>query len=254
MAIDIDYLTNNFFAFDLPIEFNLKSGSKLNIYPIVLSDYGNFISSVGIIEIDKNSISNAEIIQMSYLEFLLKVILPQNKDNYKKFLFFLSKSLGINLKEIEFYNDDKGKPYIKFAENKITAKEFEDIRRIILYQNIYNYDDSYINPELKKQIERTKALKNQTLESPTLERRMAIISSHTGISKSEQLKMTLRSHEALFEEVCNEIEYIVTKPLALYAGKGDQVEFVFKKKKNKLEEYITSLDKYSKSLGNGLKK
>ena len=29
----------------------------------------------------------------------------------------------------------------------LIIKDFEDIKKIILYQNFYNYDDTYINPE-----------------------------------------------------------------------------------------------------------
>ena len=92
-------------------------------------------------------------------------------------------------------------------------------------------------------------LKNKNLEMPSLERRMAIITSHCGISKKEQLSMTFRSHSILFQEINNEVEYMCTKPLAIYANKSEEIQWIFKKKKDKFSDYITSVEDYNKSMG-----
>ena len=82
-----------------------------------------------------------------------------------------------------------------------------------------------------------------------MERRIAIITSHCGISKSEQLSMSFRAHSILFQEVNNEVEYMCTKPIAIYGGKAEEVQWIFKKKKDKFSDYITSVEDYSKSMG-----
>jgi hypothetical protein len=63
--------------------------------------------------------------------------------------------------------------------------------------------------------------------------------------------MTYRAHSLLFEEVCGEVDYTTTRPIALYGGKADDVRWIFKKEKNKFDGYITDADKYTNSMGNG---
>ena len=83
-------------------------------------------------------------------------------------------------------------------------------------------------------------IRGQNLEPPSLERRMAIITSHCGITKDVQMNMTLRSHSILFEEVAGEVEYSAVKGISCYGGNPDEVQWIYKKAKNKFEDYITS--------------
>ena len=150
------------------------------------------------------------------------------------------------------YKNNKGKPYLVEGNNEyqITHKQFEDIKRIILYQNIPHFDDSYINPEAKAAMNQIDILKNQDYEDMTIERKMAIITSHTGVLKKDQLDMTYRSHCLLYEEVCGEVEFTTTRPVALFGGKGKELpHWINRKKKNKFNDYFISDKAYHKSMG-----
>ena len=72
-----------------------------------------------------------------------------------------------------------------------------------------NFNDDYINPDLKKSMNEQDELKFKNIEIPSLERKIAIISSHTGILPKEQFDMTLRSHSLLFKEVASEVMHAV---------------------------------------------
>ena len=217
-----------------------------------------FTSSYGILDIDKNLSTEVEVIQMSYLQFLMDRVLPSVEHSKQQLVNICLLCLGFEFPYIDL--NEKGKPIlIDFAQDTeskeiyprhiITAKEFDDIKKIILYQNLPNFDDEYINPELKANMEEYDRLKGKNIVQPTLERRMAIISAHTGISKAEQNAMTLRAHSSLFAEVVGEVEFSANKPIALYAGKGDNVQWIFQKAKGKYDEYITSVEKFNKSMG-----
>lgn len=254
MSINIDVYREAYFAFDKPVPYKLKCGYELQISPITLSDSLLFITSYGILDIDKNSTDDVEIISMSYLKFLSKRVLPFSDSSKQQFVNICLLCLNFEYPSIIF--DEKDRPILcnkkKDTGNKIceiTAKEFDDIKRIILYQNLPNFDDSYINPELKERMDEVDELKNKGLEAPSLERRIAIISSHCGINKKDQLNMTFRSHSILFQEVSAEIEYLVTKPIAIYGGKSEEVQWIFKKKKDKFQDYIMSVEDYNKSMG-----
>ena len=254
VAIDINIYREAYFTFDKPVPYKLKCNYELLIKPISLADSLVFITSYGILNIDKNSTNDVEVISMSYLKFLTKRVLPFSDVSKQQFVNICLLCLGFECPYVVF--DDKDRPSLCNIQKdtgkeifSITAKEFDDIKKIILYQNLPNFDDSYINPELKERMEEVDALKNKDLETPSLERRMAIITSHCGISKKEQLGMTFRSHTILFQEVSSEVEYMCSKPIAIYGGKPEECQWIFKKKRDKFEGYITSVENYNKSMG-----
>lgn len=249
LVIDLNYLSRRYFYFDEPVEFELKDKNKIFIYPVSLKDSEIFLSSISILNIDKNSSSSVEIIQMSYLKFLYMLI-SKEPNAIQQFLNILMLCLKLKTPEIIWENEKNPTIYDPSLEIKINHNDFEDIRRIILYQNILNFDDEYIDPDLKKSIDKFEELKNRNVEIPNLERKMAIITTRTGIKKKEQENMTYRSHCLLFEEVCAEVEFTTTRAALLFAGsKEPQEHWIYKNKKNKLDKYITYIDDYTKSMG-----
>lgn len=248
-TLNIDLYKKAYFYFDKPVEYQLKDNTILYIYPINVQDSEIFLSSMSVISIDKNASDSVDIIQMSYLDFIYKVLF-QDEMNVSRFVNILKYCLHMNKPMIGY--DEKNKPYLDDSELgvKIGYKDFENIRRIILYQNIIRYDDEYINPEIKKMMAEVDAVRNAGIDPPSIERKMAIIAAHCGISKQEQMAMTYRSHCLLFEEVYGEVEFTTTRPIMLYAGKGNDIDhWIYKKKKDKYDGYMTDADKYSQSMG-----
>lgn len=249
VSVDLDILSRTYFYFDEPVNYKINK-QNIKIYPVSVKDSEIFLSSISLFTIDKNATPSVEIIQMSYLQFIIEVLIKQNKDNLQRFINLLK--LCLHMEDPRIQLNEMGKPIL--IDGKIVCpingQQFEDIRRIILYQNLINFDDTYINPEIKQAMQEVDELKTKNLEIPTLERKMAIITSHTGLSKKEQLEMSYRSHSLLFEEVCGEIEFVTIRPVALFGGNGDKLgHWIFKKKKNKMEDYFTNVDKYAKSMG-----
>lgn len=248
-ALNIDLYKKAYFYFDKPVEYQLKDNTIIYIYPINVQDSEIFLSSMSVISIDKNASDSVDIIQMSYLDFIYKVLF-QDEMNVSRFVNILKYCLHMNKPMIGY--DEKNKLYLDDSELgvKIEYKDFENIRRIILYQNIIRYDDEYINPEIKKMMSEVDAVRNAGIEPPSIERKMAIITAHCGISKQEQMAMTYRSHCLLFEEVYGEVEFTTTRPIMLYAGKsGDIDHWIYKKKKDKYDGYMVDVGEYSKSIG-----
>ena len=82
------------------------------------------------------------------------------------------------------------------------------------------------------------------------ERKIAIVAAHTGYDKEKLYTMTYRSLNLLFNEVCEEVDFLTTLPIALYAGKAKDMEhWIYKKKKDKYSDYIMTLEDYNKSMG-----
>ena len=253
VSVDIDYLTRVYFYFDKPVQYKVDNGEVL-IRPVELQSSEIFLSSVGILNIDKNSMPDTKIIQMSYLQFLSEVIFhkdsPSRKTNIQQLLNIFILCLDLKTPSIK-YNEFK-RPYIfdELTGVTISAKQFDEIKQIILYQNIPKFDDSYINPEFKKAMNEQDELKNSNIDYPSLERKMAIITAHSGLPKREQELMTYRSHCLLFDEVCGEVEFSTVRPVALFGDGGKNLEhWIFKNKKGKFDGYTKSVDSYTKSMG-----
>lgn len=251
MALDIKQLEYTYFWSDLPVVYKIAKEDAILIHPVALKDCMLFLSCCDILSIRKNEIDSIDIIKMSYLEFLTKEVFKNEKE-ISKLVILLRLCLKI---ESPFISHKDGKYYLEDKKTGviITAKQFDDIRRIIMYQNIIGYDDSYINPELRASIEETKALKSKGISIPSIERKIAIITSHCGLSKKEQMEMTYRSHELLFQEVSGEIEFITARPVALYSGNGDKIDhWIYKKEKGKFDDYFSSVESVKSKLGNGI--
>ena len=253
VSVNVDFLTRTYFYFDKPVKYKLDNG-EIEIRPIDLQSSEIFLSSVGILNIDKNSMPDPKIIQMSYLQFLSEVILNKNspslQDNIQQLLNILILCLDFKSPSIKYDKFNRPHLYNELNNLSINSKQFDEIRQIILYQNIPNYDDSYINPDFKKAMFEQDELKNRNVEYPSLERKMAIITAHTGIPKKEQELMTYRSHCFLFNEVCGEIEFTTIRPIALFSDGGKSLEhWIYKKKKDKFDGYVKSVDSYTKSMG-----
>lgn len=249
MTINIPYLEHSYFYIDEPVPYDIN-GRIIYIKPINIKDSEIFLSSIDLFMIDKNSSPSVEIIQMSYLDYIIKVLLNDNDTNKIKFTNLLF--LCLSMKTPAIKQNEKGKLLVidKELGIEIDSKHFENIRRIILYQNIPHFDDSYINPEIKEVMAEIDAIKNKNVEIPSLERKIGIITAHCGLPKHEQLLMTYRSHNILFEEICGEIEFITVRPIAVYGGKDKEIDhWIYKKKKNKYDGYFTSEEQYSRSMG-----
>lgn len=245
--LNLDLYRKAYFYFDLPVEYKIEDKTLL-IYPIIVKDSEIFLSSVSVIDIDKNASDSVEIIQMSYLAFIYNVLF-QDEINISKFVNILKYCLHVKNPCVGF--DDNSRPYLKIDDDfSIGPKDFENIRRLILYQNLIHYDDEYMDSDLKKAIEDTNRLRNKNVEVPNIERKCAIITAHCGLSKKEQLEMTMRAHSMLFDEVYGEIEFTTTRPILLYAGKGKDIDhWIYRKKKDKLDSYITEKSKLVQQMG-----
>lgn len=249
--LDFDMLQKAYFQWDKPVDYHLNDSQTLLIYPIMLQDSELFFLSCDMISIDKDKMPDPDIISMSYLDFILEYYVLNEEAPIFRDKFAILMKLCLHWDRFEIKAFDNGKHWLENSDGtRINGKQFNDIKRIILYQNIIGYDDGYINPELKEAMAETDALKSHGITFPNTERRMAIITAHTGISKKQQMEMTYRSHCMLFNEVSGEADFIASWAIILYSGEAKNHEhWIYKKIKGKFDGYITNRDDFTKKLG-----
>ena len=79
--VDLENLELKYFCNGFDVPYKLQNGGILNIKPILVKDYPYYEYSSSILEIRKNETDNIEIIKMSYLDFLLNIVI--SKDEHK---------------------------------------------------------------------------------------------------------------------------------------------------------------------------
>lgn len=244
MNDEIKFLFDKYIIFDTPIPFK----DNFHIHPFTVKDCYDFINSYDILDIDKNQMGDIKIIKMSYLEFLLSWGVSFEEENGIniidiKLYTLLTKSLKLDQKSSIKYVGNGKKIALEINGIVITDKDFDELRKIILYQNILEYDDTYMDPAMKKAINDYYSLVNRGTVPPTLDKKMSVVQSHTGMNKKELTEMSYRSFELLFNTCVEEVDYTINRISELNSQK---IEF-----KNPVDHWVYKPDKvkYSDAFG-----
>lgn len=216
--VDIEQLEMLYFQNNKPVPYQLKCGIQLSIEPIRVENWAEFERAIPVLKIEKNDTSDVEIIQMSYVAFL-ELLSKSNAVYYNMLCTILKYSLGMEyigfannngkvcICETDVPTDDEDSKIIAI----ITPKEFEDIKKIILYQNIYDYEDIYMSADIRKAIEDYNRIKYKNVASPTLEKKKIFVMSKNGTSENRINKMFYRTFSQIFKTLVDNDIYFANK-------------------------------------------
>lgn len=239
--VDLEVMELNYFVNMSNVPYELKNGGVIEIKPILVKDYMRYVWAKGILEISKNEINDIEVIQMSYLEFLIKKIFTMDKKLEDKLRWLIKLCL----------NED----YVAFVDNRlfvceqdstikyiIMPKEFDDISKIIQAQNDPNYDDRYVSPEVKELMQEYYKARYQNITSPSLEKKKAFVSSKTGKTFAQLNELPYREFELIYN-ACKDSEIYIGQKIIQgsykYEVKEDIKHPLFEPKKDQYEELFT---------------
>lgn len=268
--INIEELTLRYFSNEEPVPYLLDNKFSIynldeyiiNISPISVKDWAFFECCLDVLMYQQQDYNDVDIVSSSYLKFLSNYILPienENKDKINEFKLrnILYKSCGI-----EYFSyggvDARGRNCINILSSDgldsvvatITAKEFDEIKKIILFQNIPNYDDRYISPDVKELMAEMNSIKNKDVVNPTLEKKKIFVISKTGFTMKEINEMTYRTFVQIYKSNVDIDIYFANK--ILQASEKYKVEDViyplYAKEKDALAELFSS-DKTNADLG-----
>lgn len=213
--INLEELNLLYFQNGLSVPYKLKKGDTIYINPVLVKDYSIYEISKHILNISKNEINDINIIQMSYLDFLVVLMVNQKElDIDKKLTHICNLCLGTS--NIAIGKDNNKTVLVLYDENEniqniISAKEFDEISKIILNQNDVNYDDRYLSPDVKEAYEEYCKLKYKDISTPSLEKRKAFVMSKSGYSLQEINEMTYRIFDLVYRSGVDSEIYIGEK-------------------------------------------
>ncbi|OPH61718.1 hypothetical protein BC351_00305 [Paenibacillus ferrarius] len=160
----------------------------IKIYPATMENCESFYECVQCLLFEKNRIQDIQVIKMSYLDFLFALI-RQNNSLYAK----LDKLLSIVLQNQKYdftYEDSKIGLLIEGV--KLNGYEFEDIKRIILHQNLIQNREDFYDEDMEKELQEAEEFLSRKNGTPaTLEERVVALHCLSGSSFQEIKKYTI---------------------------------------------------------------
>ena len=244
--VDVKKLDLLYFSNDKPVPYELSNGSNkgkiINIHPIKVVDWGIFEKCLDVLLQEKQDYDNEDIIMMSYLDFVLNILVPSSVEDDGESLYAekLAKVLELSLKIENIKTGTyRNRTCLVFDdETVLTSKEFDDIKKIILFQNLEDYDDRYVSPDVKKLYYDYLATINTTSVNPSLERKKTFVIGKTGISMNEINKMSYR--------VFNQIYVSAVETDIYYANKIIQSSQKYEMKEEIIHPlFVAKKDKYA---------
>ena len=237
----LDFYETYYFTNEEPVPFELKYNQcVINIYPVKVKDYPKYLKSVNVLQIDKNKINDVKVIQMSYLQFLMEVVLKN--EMYQQMLYnVLSLSLGdkYDYKIIR----DNNKYFLCLMLNeemvaKVSSKEFNKISDIIIHYNDRTYDGIEISEDLRKVMEEYYSIKFRNQHYPSLEEKKAFVSAKNGMTLNEINQMSYRYFDFIYDSCVSNDLYFAKKMIQAsekYKVDEDVVHPLFDKKASKFD-------------------
>lgn len=186
-----------------------------------------------------------------------KYILEQKKDLFTK--LERCPHCGQVMRDVfEIKSNEKNqfKLFVKGIE--INSKKFKELKRIYCYQNILDYNDDYIDPELKEALDEAARLRAGNTEQPTLERQKACIVASTGYRFDELEKLTLRKFSLLVRIISAKVDYTAYKTgemSGMVTFKTPYPHWIYSNdnpRKNRFKD-IMSVDQIEKKIGGASK-
>lgn len=232
-----------YFSNEAPVPFKVKDNNyTLFIRPVKVAMISFYHDNVGILHIDKNKNSDAKIISMSYLQYLVDIVL-QNEDYQRALVTILNLSFGDGY-TYRIGHFDNGKAYLAVYQNevelcKINAKEFDKISKIILYYNDRDYDDRYMSEDMRKIVEDYYNIKFKNHYIPTLEEKKAFVSFKSGLTLQQINDMSYRYFEILYNHCIDNDLFFSQKIIQAsekYKVNDNEIVYpLFKKKSGKFD-------------------
>ena len=230
--------------FDSPIPYK-----NIKIYPVLVKDYLNFTGYSSCLIVDKNTIPDAKIISMTYLEYLYYAT---QKDENTPYILWLDRLFSLclrdeksfeNIKEsiTRYKYDEKGKVFFTIGEIEYNSDDFDEIRNIICSQNILDIPDDKVQKEVRDSLEEARKYreKHSGTKQGSFEDYMIALSISTGWTLDYIYNMTIRKFIKSVRRTDNLIHY----KIYLSASMSGMVEF---KDKSFIKHWMSDLDSEDK--------
>ncbi len=179
-----------YYVFDSPIPYK-----GLLIYPIRMRDYLLFYRLATCLMLEKNSIPDIKIIQMSYLQYMFHI---SDKENNYIALFDGLLRLVLNKTnedyKISYSIGNDARPLFQIGKITYNSDDFDIIRKIITEQNDLLLPDETIQKEVRDKIEEARRFKQKINKTKiaSFEEQIMALALYSGWELEKIYDMTIR--------------------------------------------------------------
>ena len=227
------------YTLDEPVPYK-----NIKIYPVKVKDYDTFYRCVSCLTLEKKSISDVNIIKMSYLEYLYHLHVSNNEIDYLVLFDYL---LHLCLKiddaiEIKYQVTDGNKPVFRIGDDIFDSADFDEIRMIICNQNLVELADETIQKEIREKMEEARMMKaRESGNKPaSFEDTILCLVASTSINLNDAYELSLRKFIKLLQRVDAKLHYQIYMTGAM----SGMVEY---KDKSVLRHWMSDLEKTDKN-------
>ena len=249
MVENIEKLYSTQFLWDEPVEYK-----GITLFPVTCKDIQDFYSCVNCILYDPLRY-NSVISTLPRLYFLTDILNHQDDAEYimqNEFLFAMficfQKLLKLVLGESQDFNfaENKGKWYLQIIKHidgaddisiDIRAKDFDELRAIILHQNGVEYDDTFIHADIRKWLEEQESRDNT--QYSTIEDYLNAFISVAHWKPQEVKELSLRRFNGIIDKFLSHDTYnlqMTASMSGLVSFKGKINHWLTTNKKNQIYE------------------
>ena len=145
---------------------------------------------------------------------------------------------------IRFKELENGKKNLMINDIEINKQDYDELRKIVCYYNIPDYDDEYIDPELKAEMEEVARLQNPKSVQPSLEKQKTCVVTGAPYKYEELDDMTIRRFVLLLRTIDSKLHYFAYRQAeagGMVSFKNELTHWIFGDKDNKFKD-IMALD------------
>jgi hypothetical protein len=227
------------YTLDEPVPYK-----NIKLYPVKVKDYDMFYRCISSLTIEKQSVSDVNIIKMSYLEYLYHSHVDKNEIDYLilfDYLLHLCMRLDENI-EIKYQVNNGNKPVFKINEEVFDSADFDEIRSIICDQNCVELADETIQKEIREKMQEAREMKarNSGNKPASFEDTILCLIASTSMNLEQVYDLSLRKFIKLLQRVDAKLHY----QIYMTAAMSGMVEF---KDKSILRHWMSDLEKENKN-------
>lgn len=215
---------------------NEISYKNIVIYPVLVKNYLEFFYFSECFTLDKNSVNDAKIISMTYLDYLYFV-----SSDEKPYIVFFNEILKlITRKEnlnISYGRNAKGKAIFLIDDVEYNSTDFDEIKKIICEYNMVDLPDESIQKEIRDNMKKAQELRSRNNgKMASFEDQMVCVLISSNMSFDDIYKLSIRKFIKILERADAKLHY----KIYLGATMSGMVEF---KDKSFIKHWMADLNK-----------
>lgn len=185
----------------------------IDIHPIKMIDSEKFYEVAGCLLLEKNKEKDIALLKMPYLKYLL----ARSMNGEEYLIYMLQELLTMTLQREFAFDEDQRKNIVVVMDGKvITHTDFDEIKNIILQQNLIRTNDMILDPEFEQALREAEDYFEKRNGKPaTMAEKIAIYHVLTKTPYSEIQNLTIYQFYKSLERMSMFIDYQLLKSAEL---------------------------------------